>query len=64
MFHVLYDVPQYCCAALEMLLPQIEQDHFDWEASGRALSYKDPREIEKVLRMQTIFFFFLFKFFS
>lgn len=45
-------------AALEMLLLQIERDHFDWEANGCALSYKNPWEIEKVSETQTFLFFF------
>lgn len=54
-----------CCsiaaAALEMLLLQIERDHFDWEANGRALSYKNPWKIEKVLGMRTFLFYFFIR---
>lgn len=47
MFHVLYDVPRYCCAALKMVPPQIERDHFNLEANGCALCYKNPRKLKK-----------------
>lgn len=47
MFHVLYDVPRYCCAALKMVPPQIERDHFYLEANGYALCYKNPRKLKK-----------------
>lgn len=51
----------FCAAVLlEMLLPQIERDHFDWEAGGRALSYKNPRKIEKVCVKREHLFILIF----
>lgn len=47
MFHVPYDVPLYCCAGLKMVLPQIEEDYFKFEANDYALCDDNLRKLKK-----------------
>lgn len=48
MFHVLYDVPRYCCAALKMVPLQIERDRFTWRQMVMLCVTRIPENLKSI----------------